>query len=143
MDVFNLIGAAVGLDAMYRGKAPKVLPEGRRRFCVFPKWVAPVRLPAAVREADDLAAALGEVLEPEGFALETRDAGTLTFARGNVLGDFSVKAAKVRLTFETPPADPKAPAHVRAEYAVALPAFDTGDLARLLKDVVAKVEAAG
>ena len=147
MDLFNILGAAAGLDAVYRGKVPRVLPDAPPAVCPFPKWVAPVAYAPALAGAADFAAALLGRLGPEGFAVESRDAGAVTLTRGNVVGDFSVKVAKVRLTCETPAggvgngADRAgAGGHVRAEYLIALPLFDTGDLARLLADVREKLE---
>ena len=125
MDILSVIGAALGLDSLYRTKTPKILPESKPRFCWMPKYVAAIIYAGEIRDADDGVKALEKRLGESGFALESRDSNSVTFCRGHFLGDLSIKRAKLRLVFEIPLG---AESNVRTEYAGPLLLFDTGGL---------------
>lgn len=130
--------AVAGVFLAYRSKAATDLPASKPSFCLLPKFRASFRLPPEVVSASDPIAELGQRLAAFGFAEAARNSGSLRYARGSMLGDFSIKLIKVNLTFALPLAAETA---VEIAYG-SLAAFDTGDLWRFATELKAKTSAA-
>lgn len=125
MEPMSILGAALGLDGMYRGKRPRMLPMKKPHFCLMPKYVTPISYASDILDAEDRLAALDKRIAALGFEQESQDAGSATFIRGHLLGDFSTKIVKLRLIFDRPL---DKGANVVVEYASPMLIFDTGDL---------------
>lgn len=131
-----VVGALVVIFVAYRLKTAPVLPDRKPSFCLLPKYVVSLRLPSAVVSSPDPISVLGQRLGEFGFSEAKREAGFVRYSRGSLLGDFSIKIAKVNLTFPLP---------LEAETAVEIgygqiPAFDTGDLWKFATELKARME---
>lgn len=93
------------------------LPSKKPFFQLFPKyyWTLDSKLDEA---------GLQKVMSKFGFSLKKEGEDKLIFHRGSVLGDFSIKIAKVDVVFEKPL---DSGSRINIEYG-AFALFDTGDL---------------
>ena len=95
-----------------------------------------MKVPQALLGSSDPPAALGERLRNFGFRVDKRTENVLRFTRRSALGDFSIKIAKVNLTFAMPLT---ADTEVLVEYG-SFAAFDTGDLWTFTSELKAGLE---
>lgn len=130
--------AVAGVFALYRSKVAPELPASKPSFCLLPKFRATLRLPPEMLSAPDPIAELGRRLAAFGFSQAAWDSRSLRFARGSLLGDFSIKIVKVNLTFALPLAAETAVEIAYGSFA----AFDTGDLWQFATELKAKASAA-
>lgn len=133
-----VVGALVGVFVAYRLKTARDLPASKPSFCLLPKYKVSLRLPPEVVSSSEPISLLGQRLAEFGFSESKRESGILRYSRGSLLGDFSIKIAKVNLTFPLP---------LEAETAVEIAygqiaAFDTGDLWRFATELKARTEQA-
>lgn len=115
----------VTLHLRYRSKSASQMPTERPSFCWQPKFVVEFELPDAITTATDPVNSLGDSLGQYGFKEVRQQPDSVMFARGHTLGDFSIKIAKVTLTFPLPLEKHQSAEAGYGSYAVA---FDTGDL---------------
>lgn len=117
-------------------RGPRPLGEKKPMVTFLPKYLVTIRLPAGVTEASDPGAGLEELVAPLGFKLESGTKEVLQFGRGSLLGDFSIKIAKVYLRFRLPLSG-----ETQCEVAYGFGAlFDTGDLWRFANELKDKLE---
>jgi len=132
--VIVVVAVAAFLVA-YKLKSPIPLPASKPSFCLLPKFAFTIHLPEELVGASDSVAELGRLLEPFGFAESAHTTGTVRYSRGSLLGDFSIRIAKVDLEFSLPL---ESKSHLRASYG-SFAAFDTGDLWSFCSELRAKV----
>ncbi len=127
--------AIIGFLSAYKLKSPQPLPSSKPSFCFLPKFEGSISVPPINAETTQPTDFLAERLAEAGFSVAQRTDDELVFSRGSVLGDFSVKIAKVNMRFDLP-IQPST--RFTIEYG-AFAAFDTGDLWQFtqeLKDIV-------
>lgn len=146
MRLDELFGLAIGVIAallvvyvLYRRAGPRDLTGSKPAFCMFPKYRFEIALPERVHSATDQIQALTRELEPMGFRPARQDDHGAVFTRGSVLGDFSIKVAKLNLRFEWPL---KPITRVVIGYGV-FAAFDTGDLWKFSTELKTRLSGSG
>lgn len=133
-----VVGALVVIFVAYRLKTSPGLPDTKPAFCLLPKYRVSLRLPPDIVSSSDPISVLGQRLAEFGFSESKREAGFVRYSRGSLLGDFSIKIAKVNLTFPLPL---EADTVVEIAYGQ-IAAFDTGDLWRFATELKARTEQA-
>ena len=86
----------------YKRNKPKELPKTKPSIAWLPKYHSVVRLSENVINTSSATDVLGKQLSFFGFKLVKDSSSELVFSRGSVLGDFSIKIAKVNLKFNKP-----------------------------------------
>lgn len=125
--VVSLVVIAVALTyffSLYKKKQAVPLPDSKPGFSWLPKFTVQVEPAAGIVGGDDPVAALERRMSELGFRRTARDDAKIQFARGSLVGDFSVSIMNITLTFSLPI---ESPTTVLVEYG-AFAAFDTGDL---------------
>ncbi len=122
----------------YKRSSPALLPTQKPPFCFLPKYDVPINAPISVSGAADPIAALDRVMRSLGFAQLSETENFVGFGRGSLLGDFSVRIAKVRVEFSLPLTSDL---HCRVVYG-SFAAFDTGDLWTLCSEIKNEIESA-
>lgn len=102
----------------------------------FPKYKTKVALPSSVLNTENPEKELEKILSRFGFVKKSQNTGLTKYSRGHVLGDFSIKLAKVNLLVTTPASD-SVDISIEAGWVVA---FDTGDFWKFLTELKEKVE---
>ena len=140
--MFGVIAAIAAVIALiiflvaYKTKEPTPLPFVRPTFACLPKYITPIALPQDIIAAGSPELALGERLAEYGFSESSQTVGKVCYTRGSIVGDLSVKIAKINLTFSLP-------LYRRPTMTVVAGgplAFDTGDLWKLTTELKEKLE---
>ena len=130
--VIFTLEAVIGITVLY-----KMLPHrslgGRKPFiAIMPKYKTLVTLPDELLAIEKLSEKLGEY----GFSLKSEADGNSKFTRGHILGDISIKLAKVNLNVIKPVGN-QSEFTVEAGWVVG---FDTGDFWKFLTELKQKIE---
>ncbi len=132
----NIIIYAIVLIIMmfiiYRIKIPKELPEKKPVIAWLPKYSTTVKLSENLSSGETLSRHLSAF----GFKLAKETPENITFSRGSVLGDISIRITKVNLKFDKPLSGHTG---LVIEYG-ALAFFDTGDLWKFTNELKGKLE---
>jgi hypothetical protein len=118
----------------YRLKPFSELSVRRPMLSVLPKYLVSIRIPTAVILSQNPSESLEEMLSSLDFKLEETTASEIRFTRGSVLGEFSFKVAKVRVSAPFPLLSET---QMQIEYG-AFAAFDTGHLWKFCRELQEK-----
>jgi hypothetical protein len=133
--IFFVAAAIVAFLIAYRLKPFSDLSVARPTISILPKYLVSVHIPEAVILSEAPSKSLGNMLSGLGFELEKTTTSEIRLVRGSVLGDFSLKIAKVRVSAPLPLLSET---ELRVEYG-AFAAFDTGDLWTFCRELEEKV----
>jgi hypothetical protein len=141
-----IIGVAIAiplvlalLKVLYVLKTPASMPARKPLLCVLPKYWAIVNIDAAILNSDDPTQVIVSSLEALGFHVARQGPHRVELSRGHILGDFSIKIAKLNVRISLP-ADQKT--KLTIEYGALFgAAFDTGDLWRVTTQLIERLQA--
>jgi len=129
--------AVAAFQFIYKRRRPTPLNEKRPWFKWFPKYTSEIELSAEILEAEDPQAELERRVGEMGFRFDSWTKDVIRFTRGKSWGDFSVKWIKLGLSVPYPLEQESS---LQLEVAgVCL--FDTGDLWKVCRDLVDRIEA--
>ena len=126
-----VLAVVVAFLVAYKLKPFSELPANRPTICLLPKYLVPLHIPESVILSPRPAKSLESMLSGLDFKLEESPDSEIRFTRGSVLGDFSFKIAKVRVSVLLPLLSET---QLRVEYG-AFAAFDTGDLWKFCREL--------
>ena len=139
MDINFIIYVAVittAITVLYKIKPHKSLGEKKPFISFFPKFKTSVKLPSSLLESENIEKELESSLSEYGFIKKNKNGSTTKYSRGHILGDFSIKLAKVNLLV-TEPNSGCVEIAMEAGWVVA---FDTGDFWKFLTELKEKIE---
>ena len=139
MDINTIIFVVVALVAitlLYKVLPRRNLGEKKPFVSFLPKFKTSVKLPTVLLASENPEKGLEVVLSEYGFIKKSKNNSITKYSRGHVLGDFSIKLAKVNLLV-TEPKSGLAELAIEAGWVVA---FDTGDFWQFLTELKAKIE---
>jgi len=119
----------------YKFKPFSELSVARPSFSVLPKYFVSVHIPESVILSETPSKSLESMLSSLDFKLEQTTESEIRLVRGSVLGDFSLKIAKVRVSAPLPLLSAT---RIRVEYG-SFAAFDTGDLWKFCRELQEKL----
>lgn len=122
--LISLIAILFLLTVAYKVIPPRAIGREKPFISFFPKYKTAVRLAVAILDASDPVSALTDRLGEWGFKQQKSTKEWMVFSRGHILGDFSVKIAKVDIKVGLPLSE-NVPLIVEAGW---IAGFDTGDL---------------
>jgi len=126
------------LKVLYVLKSPISMPARKPLFCALPKYWAVVKVDTAILGSDDPTKVILSSLESLGFHVVNRGPLSVNLSRGHILGDFSMKIAKLNLRISLPPARET---NLAIEYGALFGiAFDTGDLWRVTTELIERLQ---
>jgi len=123
------------LHLRYQVKEASEMPGEKPRFCWQPKFQTAFELPGEIADGGDPVGAVSRKLGEYGFGQAEVTDTEATFSRGSVVGDFSIKLAKVVLVFELPLVPT---VKMEARLGGFAPVFDTGDLWEFVSELKQK-----
>jgi len=127
--------AIVAFLAAYKLKPFSELSVSRPALSVLPKYLVSVHIPESVILSETPSKSLERMLSNLDFKLEQTTDSDIRLSRGSVLGDFSLKIAKIRVSVPLPLLSET---ELRVEYG-AFAAFDMGDLWTFCRELQEKV----
>ena len=133
--IFVVVTLAV-ITILYKIKTPKNLGDKKPFISFFPKFKTNVKLPSALLESENPEKELESTLSEYGFIKKSKNVSITKYSRGHILGDFSIKLAKVNLLV-TEPNSGCVEISIEAGWVVA---FDTGDFWKFLTELKGKIE---
>ena len=139
MDINLIIFVAVTLaviTTLYKITPHRSLGEKKPFISFFPKFKTNVKLPSALLESENPEKELETSLSDYGFIKKTKNDSITKYSRGHILGDFSIKLAKVNLLV-TEPNSGCVEISIEAGWVAA---FDTGDFWKFLTELKSKIE---
>ena len=134
--IIFVVVALVGITMLYKALPHRNMGTKKPFISFFPKYKTKVALPSSVLNTDDPEKELEKILSKFGFVKKSQNGGITKYSRGHILGDFSIKLAKVNLlvtTHESGSVD----ISIEAGWVAA---FDTGDFWKFLTELKEKVE---
>ena len=134
-----VVAAIVAFLVAYKLKPFSDLSVDRPALSVLPKYLVSVHISESVILSETPSKSLESMLSNLGFKLETTTDSEIRLMRGSVLGDFSLKIGKVRVSAPLPLLSKT---KLRVEYG-AFVAFDTGDLWTFCRELQEKVGLTG
>lgn len=139
MDINLIIFVAVALAVitmLYKILPHRNMEEKKPFISLFPKFKTKVKLPPALLESVNPEEALETVLSEYGFNKKNKNNSITKYSRGHILGDISIKLAKINLLVTKPVSD-YIEISIEAGWVVA---FDTGDFWKFLAELKDKIE---
>ena len=139
MDINLIIFVAVTLAVitmLYKSLPHRNMGEKKPFISFFPKFKTKVKLPASLLESGNPEETLETVLSEYGFNKKAKNNSITKYSRGHILGDISIKLAKVNLLV-TEPTSGYVEISIEAGWVVA---FDTGDFWKFLTELKDKIE---
>jgi hypothetical protein len=130
-----VLAVLVAFLVAYRLKPFLELSVARPALSILPKYLVSVHIPESVILSQTPSESLESMFCGLDFKLEKTTASEIRLVRGSVLGDFSLKIAKVRLSAPLPLLPET---ELQVEYG-AFAAFDTGDLWTFCRELQEKV----
>lgn len=122
--IWVLVGAVIGIIFVAnKNRSPQPLPLKKPSLAFFPKYY--IDLPSSGGRTESLET----VMAQKGFRPVAHESGRKYFERGSVLGDFSIKWAKLRISEME-----SSPYRLSIAYGGAA-LFDTGDLWKFAKEI--------
>ena len=134
--IITVVVALVGFTILYKALPHRSLGYKKPFISLFPKYRTNVALPASVLNAQVPENELEKLLSTYGFEKKSQNTNIAKYSRGHILGDFSIKLAKVNLLVTTPESD-SVNVSIEAAWVVA---FDTGDFWKFLTELKDKIE---
>ena len=131
-ELVSITVIVAAITVLYRVAPYRELGDAKPRLAVFPKYRTSLDPPSG-----ESMEALEEKLAEYGFRKSRESEESVTFSRGSLLGDFSIRLAKMSLKIAKPIV-PGTTARLEAAWVMA---FDTGDLWDLLSELREKLEA--
>lgn len=139
MDISLIIFVVIALTAitlLYKVLPHRDLGEKKPFISFFPKYKTNVALPTSILNKENPERELETVLSQYGFVKRAQSGDITKYSRGHILGDLSIKLAKVNLLVTTPESN-CVDISIEAGWVVA---FDTGDFWKFLLELKEKVE---
>ena len=139
MDINFIIFVAVTLAAitmLYKSLPHRSMGEKKPFISFFPKFKTIVKLPSSLLDSENPEKELEAVLSKYGFTKKNKTNSITKYSRGHILGDISIKLAKVNLLV-TEPESGSVEISIEAGWVVA---FDTGDFWKFLTELKDKIE---
>lgn len=130
--IISVAVALVILTVVYKMIPYSELTATKPSIALFPKYKTEVTLAADLADP----AALEKKLASFGFKKSAEKDGRIYFVRGHILGDFSIKLAKIRLGFKNLQNN-RSEVTLEASWVAA---FDTGDCWTFLTELSQKLE---
>ncbi|MGV7220290.1 MAG: hypothetical protein ACQ9MH_02045 [Nitrospinales bacterium] len=130
------IGIACSLLTAYKLKPAGTLSKLKPSFCFLPKFKLSLTLSSDIMEAKNPQKRLINRLATFGFSILRESEDKLILNRGSALGDFSIKIAKINITFDLPL---RSLTSIEVEYG-SFAAFDTGDLWQFSQELKKSLE---
>lgn len=126
----------VVITLVYKIKPHKNLGDKKPSISFFPKFKTKVNLPPDILESDDPEQKLELTLSRYGFTKKAKRGSITKYSRGHLIGDLSIKLAKVNLLV-TLPYSGYTEISIEAGWVVAV---DTGDFWEFLTELKEKIE---
>ena len=124
---------------LYVLKAPVSMSTRKPLLCILPKYWATLKVDEAILNSDDPTKTIISSLKTLGFRVVDRGSSYVKLSRGHILGDFSIKIAKLDLRISLPP---DRETKLTIEYGALFgAAFDTGDLWRVTSQLIERLQA--
>ena len=139
MDINLIIFVVIALLAitmLYKVLPHRRMSEKKPLISFFPKFKTKVKLPSQLLESENPEKELENALSKYGFIKKSKDGSVTKYSRGHILGDFSIKLAKVNLLV-TEPESCCTEISIEAGWVIA---FDTGDFWKFLTELKDKIE---
>lgn len=130
--IVTVVAIVIGITLLYKVLPYRALGNKKPPFALLPKYKTNIKLPSSVSSLEDVS----NQLKNYGFELKSKTEDMGNYSRGHILGDFSVKLAKVNLKV-TIPKENKSEFYIAAAWVVA---FDTGDFWSFLNELKQKFE---
>jgi len=127
--VITVVAVLAAVTILYKVLPHRDLGQKKPMFALFPKYKNEVPKPNSDYRVE-------EVMSSLGFEKKKDKSGSMTYSRGSIVGDISIKLMKINVTF-SPTNDGCLPYTVEAAWVVA---FDTGDHWEFTKQLGDKLE---
>lgn len=125
-----------GITMLYKLLPYRKPGDNKPFISFFPKYRTKVMLPSSVVKAESPEKVLEQILSEFGFGKKSQGVVFAKYSRGHILGDFSIKLARVNLLVTSPDSD-SVELSIEAGWVIA---FDTGDLWKFLTELKEKLE---
>ena len=139
MDIELILTTAIILAAitgLYKILPHRNIGLNKPIISFLPKYKSKVKLPTSVTGSENPLGELEKILEKYGFKKKAQRGPLVKFTRGHILGDISIKLAKVNILVTNPVSD-VTELFIEAGWVVA---FDTGDFWIFLTELKDKIE---
>ncbi|MDH3972848.1 MAG: hypothetical protein OEV42_01095 [Deltaproteobacteria bacterium] len=134
--IIFVVAAVSGITILYKVLPHRNIGTKKPVISLLPKYRTWVTLPSSVSNANNPMEELEKILSKYGFIKKSQGGETSKYSRGHILGDFSVKLAKVNLLVTVPKSN-GVDMFIEAGWVVA---FDTGDFWKFLTELKQKIE---
>ena len=131
--VISVVIILVILTLLYKLMPFREMGKNKPGFALFPKYKTTISLSSSNNQNTDY---ITQKLAELGFKVTSSKDGVTSYSRGSIMGDLSVKIAKVNLTFSMS-SNSEGILTVGAGW---IAAFDTGDHWQLLSEIKDRVE---
>ena len=134
--IIFVVFALAAITMLYKILPHRKMREKKPFISFFPKYKTKVELPSSLLESENPGKELETALSKYGFLKKSKNGSVIKYSRGHILGDFSIKLAKVNLLV-TEPESGCVEISIEAGWVVV---FDTGDFWKFLTELKEKIE---
>lgn len=100
--IIFVVASVLGITIIYKIIPYRNMGSKKPMISFLPKYRTQVMLPSLVSNANNPLEELEKILSKYGFLKKSQNGELSKYSRGHILGDFSIKLAKVNLLVTTP-----------------------------------------